>query len=55
MKYLVDTADGFVETVNEKELIHWGSSFGIGIEMSLSEAIKSLEDFGYTVEKLAEK
>ena len=31
MKYLVDTADGFVELVNEEELIHWGSSFGIGI------------------------
>ena len=52
MKYLVDTADGFVETVNEKELIHWGSSFGVGIEMTLSEAIEALENVGYKVEKL---
>ena len=52
MKFLVDTNDGFHEQVNEKELIHWGSSFGVGIEMTLDEAITSLEDFGYTVEKL---
>lgn len=55
MKFLVDTNDGFHEQVNEKELIHWGSSFGVGIEMTLYEAITSLEDFGYTVEKLEEK
>ena len=55
MKYLVDTNDGFHELVNEKELIHWGSSFGIGIEMSLSEAIKSLEKVGYKVKKLEEE
>lgn len=52
LKFLVDTNDGFHEQVNEKELIHWGSSFGVGIEMTLDEAITSLEDFGYTVEKL---
>ena len=55
MKYLVDTADGFVETVNEKELIHWDSSFGVGIEMTLSEAIEALENVGYKVEELEEK
>lgn len=55
MKYLVDTADGFVETVYEKELIHWGSSFGVGIEMTLSEAIEALENIGYKVCRLAEK
>lgn len=55
MKYLVDTADGFVETVDENELIHWGSSFGVGIEMTLSEAIEALENVGYKVEKLEEK
>lgn len=55
MKFLVDTNDGFHEQVNEKELIHWGSSFGVGIEMTLYEAITSLEDIGYTVEKLEEK
>ncbi|MCD5424406.1 hypothetical protein [Limosilactobacillus fermentum] len=55
MKFLVDTNDGFHEQVNEKELIHWGSSFGVGVEMTLDEAITSLEDFGYTVEKLEDK
>ena len=55
MKYLVDTADGFVETVNEKELIHWGESFGIGLEMTTAEAIEALENVGYKVEKLEEK
>lgn len=55
MKFLVDTNDGFHEQVNEKELIHWGSSFGVGIEMTLDEAITSLEDFGYTVEKLEDQ
>lgn len=55
MKFLVDTNDGFHEQVNEKELIHWGSSFGVGVEMTLDEAITSLEDFGYTVEKLEDQ
>lgn len=55
MKYLVDTADGFVETVDENELIQWGSPFGVGIEMTLSEAIEALENVGYKVEKLEEK
>ena len=55
MKFLVDTNDGFHEQVNEKELIHCGSSFGVGIEMTLSEAIEALENVGYKVEKLEEK
>ena len=55
LKFLVDTNDGFHEQVNEKELIHWGSSFGVGIEMTLSEAIEALENVGYKVEKLEEK
>lgn len=55
MKYLVDTADGFVETVDEDELIRWGESFGIGFEMTLSEAIEALENVGYKVERLEEK
>lgn len=55
MKYLVDTADGFVETVDENELIQWGESFGVGIEMTLSEAIEALENIGYKVCRLAEK
>lgn len=55
MKYLVDTADGFVETVDEDELIRWGESFGIGLEMTLTEAIEALENVGYKVERLEEK
>lgn len=55
MKFLVDTNDGFHEQVNEKELIHWGSSFGVGIEMTLYEAIAALENYGYKVEQLEEK
>lgn len=55
MKYLVDTADGFVETVDENELIQWGESFGIGLEMTTAEAIESLENVGYKVQRLEEK
>ena len=55
MKYLVDTADGFVETVDENELIQWGESFGIGLEMTTAEAIESLENVGYKVKKLEEE
>ena len=55
MKYLVNTADGFVETVNEQELIKWGESFGIGLEMTLTEAIEALKNIGYKVEQLEEK
>ena len=55
MKFLVDTHDGFRERVNEQELIKWGESFGIGIEMTLSEAIEALENVGYKVRKLEEK
>lgn len=55
MKFLVDTHDGFRERVNEQELIKWGESFGIGIEMALSEAIKALENVGYKIEQLEEK
>ena len=55
MKYLVDTADGFVETVDEDELLRWGESFGIGLEMTTVEAIESLENIGYKVERLEEK
>ena len=55
MRFLIDTNDGFHELVNEKELIHWGSSFGVGIEMTLSEAIEALENVGYKVEQLEEK
>lgn len=55
MKYLVDTADGFVEAVDEDELIHWGESFGIGLEMTTVEAIEALENVGYKVERLEEK
>lgn len=55
MKYLVDTADGFVETVSESELIRWGEYFGIGLEMTPAEAIEALENIGYKVEQLEEK
>lgn len=55
MKYLVDTADGFVETVDENELVRWVESFGIGLEMTAAEAIESLENVGYKVERLEEK
>lgn len=55
MRFLVDTADGFSERINEQELIKWGESFGIGIEMTLSDAIQSLENYGYKVERLEEK
>lgn len=55
MKYLVDTADGFVETVDENELIQWGELFGIGLEMTTAEAIESLKNIGYKVKKLEEE
>ena len=55
MKYLVDTADGFVETVDENELIQWGESFGIGLEMTTTEVIETLEKVGYKVKKLEEE
>lgn len=55
MRYLIDTADGFREQVNEQELKKWGESFGIGLEMTLTEAIEALENIGYKVEQLEEK
>ena len=55
LRYLIDTNDGFHERVNEQELIKWGSSLGLGIEMTLSDAIQSLENYGYKVERLEEK
>lgn len=55
LRFLVDTADGFRERVNEQELIKWGESFGIGLEMTLTEAIEALESIGYKVEQLEEK
>lgn len=55
LRYLIDTADGFRERVNEQELKKWGESFGIGLEMTLTEAIEALENVGYKVEKLEEK
>ena len=55
MKYLVDTADGFVETVSEEELIRWGEYFGIDLEMTPAEAIEALENIGYKVEQLEAK
>lgn len=55
MKYLVYTADGFVETVYENELIKWAEYFEIGLEMTISEAIETLEKVGYKVKKLEEE
>ena len=55
LRYLIDTADGFRERVNEQELKKWGSSLGLGIEMTLSDAIQSLENYGYKVQQLEEK
>ena len=55
LRYLIDTNDGFHERVNEQELIKWGSSLGLGIEMTLSDAIQSLENYGYKLERLEEK
>lgn len=55
LRYLIDTADGFRERVNEQELKKWGESFGIGLEMTLTEAIEALESIGYKVEQLEEK
>lgn len=55
MRFLIDTGDGFRERVNEQELIKWGESFGIGLEMTLNEAIEALENVGYKVEQLEEK
>ena len=55
LRFLIDTSDGFRERVNEGELIKWGESFGIGLEMTLSEAIAALENVGYKVEQLEEK
>ena len=55
LRYLIDTADGFRERVNEQELRKWGVSFGIGLEMTLTEAIEALENVGYKVQQLEEK
>ena len=55
MRFLIDTGDGFRERVNEQELIKWGKSFGIGLEMTLTEAIETLENIGYKVQQLEEK
>ena len=55
VRFLIDTADGFRERGNEQELIKWGSSLGLGIEMTLSDAIQSLENYGYKVQQLEEK
>lgn len=55
MRFLIDTNDGFHERVNEQELIKWGKSFGIGLEMTLTEAIEALENVGYKVKELEEK
>ena len=55
VRFLIDTHDGFHERVNEQELIKWGSSLGLGIEMTLSDAIQSLENYGYKVQQLEEK
>lgn len=55
VRFLIDTGDGFRERVNEQELIKWGKSFGIGLEMTLTEAIEALENVGYKVERLEEK
>lgn len=55
VRFLIDTSDGFRERVNEQELKKWGESLGLGIEMTLSDAIQSLENYGYKVERLEEK
>lgn len=55
VRFLIDTGDGFRERVNEQELIKWGKSFGIGLEMTTAEAIETLENIGYKVEQLEEK
>lgn len=55
VRFLIDTGDGFRERVNEQELIKWGSSLGLGIEMTLTEAIEALENVGYKVKELEEK
>ena len=55
VRFLIDTNDGFHERVNEQELIKCGSSLGLGIEMTLSDAIQSLENYGYKVQQLEEK
>lgn len=55
VRFLIDTGDGFRERVNEQELIKWGESFGIGLEMTLTEAIEALENIGYKVQQLEEK
>lgn len=55
LRFLIDTSDGFRERVNEGELIKWGESFGIGLEMTLTEAIEALENVGYKVQLLEEK
>ncbi len=55
VRFLIDTGDGFRERVNEQELIKWGKSFGIGLEMTLTEAIEALENVGYKVQRLEEK
>ena len=55
MKFVIHTSDKFKERVNEEELIKWGESYGIGLEMSTTEEIDALEKIGYKVEQLEEK
>ena len=55
LRYLIDTADGFRERVNEQELKKWGEYFRIGLEMTPAEAIEALENIGYKVKKLEEE
>ena len=55
VRFLIDTGDGFRERVNEQELIKWGESFGIGLEMTTAEALETLENIGYKVQQLEEK
>lgn len=57
-KWLVDTNDGFYEKVNKKDLLKWGKSLdnnlNLGLDYSVTEAINSLNDYGYKVTKINE-
>lgn len=55
LRYVVQTNDKFKEHVNEQELIKWGEYFGIGLEMTLTEAVEALKNVGYKVKRLEEE
>lgn len=57
-KWLVNTNDSFCKKVNKKDLLKWGKSLdnnlNLDLDYSVTEAINSLNNYGYKVTKLKE-